>query len=180
MKKFLPILMLAFVSLFIYSCDDNDDVVQVEDQDTIAQMRDVTGTFNTNNNFAITQGIDIFNTDVVLVYKDVGNAWQLIPKMVYIPDSPNLPTGREFQYNFVFDSQDVEIRIDDQNFNLSTGLSPTENSEYLTNQTFRIVLVPANASKNANASQPVNFEDYNAVIKYYNLDESKIIKTKVN
>jgi len=174
--------MLAFVSLFIYSCDDNDDVVQVEDQDTIAQIRDVTGTFNASNSFTITQGIDIFNTDVVLVYRNVGGSsavWQLIPKTYYLDDNVNFPANRELDYNFDFTTQDVEIRTE-ANFNQATQMTASETSQFLVNQTFRIVLIPANASKNANASQPVNFEDYNAVIKYYNLDESKIIKTKVN
>jgi hypothetical protein len=174
MKKFLPILLLAFVGLFLFSCDDNNDVVA--DGDTYPKMRDVTGSFTSGNTYAFTQGINIASTDVVLIYKNVGNAWQAIPKMVYLPDAPSMPTNREFQYNYVFDSQNVQIRIDDQNFNLSTGLNGTEANSYLNNQTFRIVLVPASSSKNA----AVDLKDYNSVVKYYNLDESKVVKTKVN
>ena len=46
-----------------------------------------------------------------------------------------------------------------------------EKSAYLNNQTFRIVLVPA--SRAGRAASNVNFEDYNAVVKYYNLKEPK-------
>jgi hypothetical protein len=173
MKKFLPILLLAFVSLFIFSCDDNNDNNFV-DHDTYPQMRDVTGTFNSGNNYAFSQGINIQSTDVVLVYRYLGQAWQLVPKMMYLPDSAGMPTNREFQYNFVFDSQNVQIRIDDQNFNLATGLTTAEAFSYLLDQKFRIVLVPASANKNAS----VNYEDYNSVIKYYNLDDSKVINIK--
>lgn len=178
MKKFLPILLLAFVSLFIFSCDNDDDVVQGQDSDTVAVMKDVTGSFTNANNYAFSESYSIESTDVVLVYKNVGNAWQLIPKMVYIPDVAGMPTNREFQYNFVFNSQNVQIRVDDQNFNLSTGLNPTEIGQYLSNQTFRIVLVPANAGKTSKAN--VDYNDYNAVVKYYNLNDSNVTNTKVN
>lgn len=175
MRKFLPILTLAFASFFIYSCDDNDDVVQVEDQDTIAQMRDITGNFNTGNGFTLTQGINILSTDVVLVYRNINSntnaaaVWQLLPKTYF------LSGGREFDYNFLFNSTNLEI-FTDANFDEAT-MSSTENASYLTNQTFRIVLVPANSSK---GSASVDYNDYNAVVKYYNLNDSKVQSTKFN
>ncbi|WP_449401544.1 hypothetical protein [Chryseobacterium wanjuense] len=171
MKKFLPILLLAFVSLFIFSCDDNNDNV-VGDGDTYPRMRDITGTFNSGNGYSFTQGINIASTDVVLIYrKDVNanNAWQLIPKTYY------LSGGRELDYNALFDSQNVEIYTE-ANFDQST-MTATEANQYLNNQTFRIVLVPASPAKNAST---VDTKDYNAVVKYYNLDESKIKTYKVN
>jgi hypothetical protein len=174
MRKFLPILMLAMVSLFIFSCKDDDDD---QDFDTYSQVRDVTGTFTSANTYAITQGINIESTDVVLVYRYLGDSWQLIPKMMYLPDVTGLPTGREFQYNFVFDTQNVQISVDDQNFNLATGLNSTEANQYLNNQRFRIVLVPASQAKGSNA---VDYSNYNAVIKYYNLNDSNVSNTKVN
>jgi hypothetical protein len=172
MRKFLPILMLAMVSLFIFSCKDDD-----EDFDTYSQVRDVTGTFTSANNYAILQGINIESTDVVLVYRYLGDSWQQIPKMMYLPNSTGMPTGREFQYNFVFDTQNVQISIDDENFSLATGLNSTEANQYLNAQRFRIVLVPASSSKTGNA---VDTSDYNAVIKYYNLNDSNVVNTKVN
>jgi hypothetical protein len=178
MKKFFPLLLLAFVSLFIFSCDDNNNDGPTQDNDTYSQMRDVTGSFTSANSYAFTQGINIQSTDVVLVYRYLGDSWQLIPKMMYLPNATGMPTSREFQYNFVFDSQNVQISVDDENFNLSTGLTSGEASQYLTNQRFRIVLVPASPAKGAAPS--VDYSDYNAVIKYYNLNDSKVITTKVN
>lgn len=175
MKKFLPILLLAFVSLFIFSCDNNDDA----DSDTVAVMKDATGTFSSGNNFTLGLDINIEGTDVVLVYRRVGNVWQIIPKTYYLDDVQNLPTGRELDYNFDFTSQDVEIRTT-ANFNQATQMTGTETNQYLTNQTFRIVLVPANAAGKASKSASVDYNDYNAVVKYYNLNDSNVSNTKVN
>ncbi|WPO83233.1 hypothetical protein SD427_02485 [Chryseobacterium sp. JJR-5R] len=165
MKKFLPMLLLAFVGLFIFSCKDDD-----EDFDTYSRVADVTGSFNNGNSYAFRQGINIEGTDVVLVYRWLGDSWQLIPKMMY------LTNNREFQYNFIFDTQNVQISIDDENFDLSTLNASGEAAQYLNNQRFRIVLVPASAGKNAG----VNYENYNSVIKYYNIDDSKVKVTKSN
>ncbi|MCW3161992.1 hypothetical protein [Chryseobacterium oryctis] len=176
MKKILPIFLLAFVGLFLFSCDNNDNDNFV-DSDTYSKMRDVTGSFTNANSYAFSQGINIQSTDVVLVYRSLGDAWQLIPKDQYIPNVTGMPTGRVFNYNYVFDSQEVQIRIDDPSFDLSTELTSSEKNQYLNNQKFRIVLVPASASKNANG---VDTSDYNAVIKYYGLDDSKVPVTKAN
>lgn len=175
MKKFLPILLLAFVSLFIFSCDD-DDNGPYQDYDTYSQMRDATGTFSSGNTFTLSMDINIENTDVVLVYRRVGNHWQSIPKTYYLDDVQNLPIGRELDYNFNFNTQEVNIYTT-ANFNQSTQMTPTETNEYLTNQTFRVVLVPASAAKGTSS---VDTSDYNAVVKYYNLDESKVKTYKVN
>lgn len=172
MKKYLPLLLLAFVSLFIFSCDDNNDDVVYEGSDTISQMRDVNVTLNNENGYSHIEPITILNTDVVLVYrKDVSssNAWQLLPKTYYLSNS------RELDYNFLFNTQKVEIYTE-ANFDQAT-MSSSEKNEFLNNQIFRIVLVPADAAKNADA---VDYNDYNAVIKYFNLDDSKVPITKVN
>ncbi|GEN73484.1 MULTISPECIES: hypothetical protein [Chryseobacterium] len=184
MKKILLFLFLGAVGFTAYSCDNDDDVVQAVDYDTISQMKDITGSFSSSGNYTISQGLNIPSTDVVLVYRLVsGNVWQQIPKSVYIPDVAGKPTNRVFDYNFVFNAQNVEIRIDDENFNLPTDLTSGEIATYLNNQTFRIVLVPASATgvggaKNKQAA--VDYSDYNAVVKYYNLDDTKVQTIKVN
>lgn len=165
MKKFLPILLLAFVGLFIFSCKDDDT-----DYDTYSQARDATGTFTSADNFTLSMDINIQSTDVVLVYRRSGNMWVSIPKTYYLNNVSGYPTGRELDYNFDFNTQEVNIRTA-ANFNQVTEMSPSEATQYLSNQTFRIVLVPASAGKNVNT---VDKTDYNAVIKYYNIDESRI------
>lgn len=138
-------------------------------------MKDLTGTFTAADKYVLNADISIEKTDVVLVYRKVGTAWQQIPKTVYVDPSTSA-SPRKFDYNFVFDNQLVQVRIDDANFNLGS-MSSAEASNYLTNQTFRIVLVFANAGKSAGKSAAkanVDYSDYNAVVKYYNLDESKV------
>lgn len=169
MKKYFTFILIAIFSLAIVSCDDRNDNVNQQDNDTYPVMKDVTGSFSSGNSFAFTQGINIPSTDVVLVYRNVGDAWQFIPKAVYLPNVGNLPTGREFDYNFVFDSQNVQIRVDDANFNLTTEISPAEVNQYLTNQNFRIVLIPASQSKNTQ----VDYTDYNSVINFYKIKEQQ-------
>ena len=173
---------LAFASFFIYSCDNNDDEVVTVDNTVYAQVRDVTGSFTSGNNFRISQGLSIPTTDVVLVYRNVGTGsganavWQLIPKTYYLNDNIAFPAGRELDYNFDFTTQDVEIRTE-ANFNQSTQITGTEVSQYLNNQTFRIVLIPGVSGKNVNS---VDTSDYNAVVKFYNLNDSNVINTKIN
>ena len=159
--------MLAAGSLFMFSCDNNDDVVQ--DYDTYSQMRDVSGSLTSTNNFAVNVPITIQNTDVVLVYRNVSNVWQPLPKNYYLDNVATLPTGRELEYNFVFDKNQVQIRTE-SNFNQETQMTAGEVSQYLNNQTFRVVLVPASSAK----TTAVDLKDYNAVVNYYQLDESKI------
>lgn len=178
MKKILPFILLAGIGFLSYSCDRSDDVVVQNpgtDSDTVPLMKDLTGTFTAADKYVLNADISIEKTDVVLVYRRVGNAWQQIPKTVYV-DPSNSASPRKFDYNFVFDNNLVQVRIDDANFNLGS-MSPAEVSNYLTNQTFRIVLVFANAGKSAGKSAAkanIDYSDYNAVAKYYNLDESKV------
>lgn len=177
MKKILPLILLAGVGFLTYSCDNsNDDPVVVnpgKDYDTFPVMFDAPGTFSAANNYSLIADISIESTDVVLVYRRAGDAWQQIPKTVYVDPSTSV-SPRKFDYNFVFSNKAVQVRIENQNFNLST-LNSDQANDFLNNQTFRVVLVPADPiKKTAKSSNSVDLSDYNAVVKYYNLDESKI------
>ena len=161
MKKYFGLLLLAIFAFTAITCTDrNEDVVAT---DTYPKMRDITGTLNASNQFTITQGIDIAQTDVVLVYRNINSnnsnsaVWQLLPKTEFVG------SGRELDYNFLFDNQNVEIYTE-ANFD-QTLFTPTEAGKYLINQRFRIVLVPASSTKNSG----LKYEDYNSVVKFYNL-----------
>lgn len=167
MKKYVFLSALAAFSLTtLVSCERTTEYVQEQDNDTYSQMKDVIGTFNSTNGYTLTQGISIYNTDVVLVYRNInsntsgGKVWQLLPKTSF------LSGGRELDYNFLFNTNTVEI-FTEANFDQST-MTSSEKDTYLNNQMFRIVLVPA-SGKNAN----IDYNDYNAVVKYFNLKEPK-------
>lgn len=163
MKNLLTLALLATFSFTAINCSDrNDDVVTT---DTYSKMRDVTGTLNAANQYTISQGIDIAESDVVLVYRNINSnsnqsaVWQLLPKTEFVGGT------RELDYNFLFDSQNVEIYTE-ANFDQAL-FTPTEAGQYLINQRFRIVLVPASPTKNAS----VNYEDYKSVIQFYNIPD---------
>lgn len=168
MKKFFPLLLLAFVSLFIYSCD-NDDEVQYQDYDTIAGVIQITRSFQYNsadNVYFINQSINMLSSDMALVYRrkagsNNGDVWEQIPRTLY------LPNGRELDYDFDFTQNDVQIYAGG-NYDVSTT------PEYLNNQTFRIVLIPADPINAKGKNDQVDYSDYNAVIKHFNIDETKI------
>lgn len=169
MKKFFPLILLAFVSMFVISCD-NDDDVQYVDNDTIAGVIEITRSFQYNNTadqHFINQSISMLDSDVALVYrlKDTsnnGDVWEQIPKTIY------LANGEEVDYDFDFTQNDVQIYV-------AGTYDVTTTPAFYNNQTFRIVLVPADYL-NKSATPPVDYSDYNAVIKYYNIDDSKIKK----
>ena len=163
MKKYFTILLLAIFGFTAITCSDRtEDVVAT---DTYSKMRDVTGTLDASNQYTISQGIDIAQTDVVLVYRNINSntnqtaVWQLLPKTEFVGGV------RELDYNFLFDSQNVEI-FTEANFDQAL-FTPAEAAKYLVSQRFRIVLVPASATK----STAVNYEDYKSVIKYYNIPD---------
>ena len=175
MKKIIPLLMLAFVSIFTVSCDNNDDEVQYVDNDTYAGVIEITRSFQYNSSTQqhfINQQISqygMLDSDKVLVYRLKGvvsgnDVWQQIPTTIFVNNTD------EVNYDFDFTKNDVQIYVDG-NYNVMT-VTP----QYYNNQTFRIVLVPAGYLKGT--SSPVDYSDYNAVIKYYNIDDSKVVKIK--
>lgn len=166
MKKLT--LILAFIGMIglTTACSNEDDI----DNDTIAEafeLRNIDFIENNPQNYSIYRTLDpqIFASDVILIYRLVGTIdsstpiWQQIPRTEYLPEG-------ELDYDFDFSKEDFTIYA--RSTYDALGLTPS----FVTNETFRIVIVPAFLS-NKGASQ-VDFSDYNAVIKAYNIDESKI------
>lgn len=93
------------------------------------------------------QDIEVFETDVVLVYllenviSDSSgpiDVWTLLPRTFYLQD------GSQIAYNFTHTFFDVELFLDG-NANFSTL-----GSEFTLDQTFRIAILPADAAENPN------------------------------
>jgi hypothetical protein len=104
---------------------------------------------------------------VILIYRKSGttsnnsNVWQSIPRTLYLPQG-------ELDYDFDFSREDFTIYA-------GGTYDLTFTPSYITNQTFRIVIVPGYFSK---GSSSIDFSDYNAVIKAYNIDDSKVTVLK--
>ena len=167
MKKIT--LLIAFIGMItLQSCTVNEEQDNV-DNDTIAEVFEVTRSFNTGNNFStfVDLGTPIFASDMILVYHlyDVvggQDVWRLMPQTYYLND------GGEVDYNFDFTRNDVSIFLG-ANFPL-INLS----SAWTQNQIFRIVIIPGYLS-NRSAVQ-VDFNDYDAVIQAYGINPTSIKK----
>lgn len=165
MKKLFSLMLIAFFGLIVVSCVDsvNDPV---EDQDTYSVAYDIKNVSFTNNattGYSISRTFNnaLYNGDVVLVYRQDGTTsngspvWQQIPRTLYLSQG-------ELDYDFDFSKYDVQIYAGGT-YDLS--LTP----EYITNQTFRVVIVPASTGKAA-----VDYSDYNAVAQFYGITEGKV------
>ena len=164
MKRLLSIFLIALMGIFAISCtsDDNGNYV---DSDTLSEVYDLRNVnfdldgsqYYIKRNF--TQ--PLYDSDVVLIYRQASTSngnpvWELIPRTYYVNEG-------EVDYTFDFTKNDVQLYVE-ATFNLA-------NSSYIRNQTFRVVVIPANYGKSANA---VNFENYNDVITHYNINDKNV------
>lgn len=169
MKKIL--ILFAVVGLTVFSsCEGPEGPPGVPGEDgLIAQVIDVN-----NVNFALNGdgeiidfGFTLYPGDVVLAYRATGVAggdtvWTQIPESHYYDNGSLF-----FTYKFNFTRDNFELYLD--GFELNTV--PTN---LRTNQKFRIVVVPGLDPKVSNKSvNKEDYSDYNAVIKKYNIDDSK-------
>ncbi len=175
MKKIISLLFLSVFALFLVSCDTDDDNNNYTDNDTYPQVVDITENFKNSDgaNADYLYGINktfaspLYNTDVILIYRrdsSSGTAvWKLLPKTYYFGSTNAL------DYTFDFTVNDVQIYAD-ANFNLTAQDSSFKNT-YLNNQTFRVVFIPASGK-----GVDIDYNDYNAVIQGFNIDDSKVKK----
>jgi hypothetical protein len=161
MKRIL--LMLAISVTFLFQgCTKNEEIKA----DLLAEVFEVTASFTAANNYSklITLNPPIYNSDMVLVYRlfDVINGqsvWRQLPQAVYLIQG-------ELDYNFDFTKNDINIFLE-SNFNLNTL-----GTAWAQNQVFRVVIIPGYLSnKNTKA---IDFNDYNAVVKAFNIKESQV------
>lgn len=162
-------LVLAFIGMItLNSCTVNEDRV-VNDNDTISEvfeLKNINFNFNSTDGYTIYRAFtpQIFASDVVLIYRLSGTIdsntpiWQQIPRTLFLPEG-------ELDYDFDFSKEDFTIYAGGT-YNLA--LTPS----YINNETFRIVIVPGYFSNKG--SKSVDYSDYNAVIKAYNIDDSSV------
>ena len=157
--------------LGLQSCVKEEVIIQdINDQDTISEVYELRNiNLNSVNNSSYFYyeefNPNIVASDVVLIYRLSGTInpttpiWQQIPRTLYLDQG-------ELDYDFDFSKVDFTIYAK-ATYNLS--LTP----EYVNNETFRLVIIPGYAS-NKMAPSKIDLSDYNAVIKAYNIDDSKV------
>ena len=186
MKKIIAAAVLVGLTFTAVSCDrNNDTVVQTTDNDTYSQVLEITNTDFTLNNkelkIARTFNKPIMQSDQVLIYRLIGQSggndvWQMIPRTAYVPN-----TNYQVDYDFEFTVNGVTVFAGGNFDRTSTATIPTQVTPFIKGQTFRVVLLPgyfpkSTSTNGTNSVANVDKSDYNAVIKAYHIDESKIIK----
>ncbi|WP_407481969.1 hypothetical protein [Elizabethkingia meningoseptica] len=175
MKTYISALLLAGITFTTISCNDRDDNTQIiEDQDTIGQEYKISGdfTYNPDRRIYLMSGeLDyaLPGSDRMLVFMWNGtdngaDVWSPVPNETYV-DDPAIPNGRKVYYSYAFSAQKIEFYVK-ANYDITTT------PDYLRNQRFSVLVVPANS---ANTSASVNDNNYNEVIRKYRLDSSRII-----
>lgn len=104
----------------------------------------------------------LYDADQVLIYRQSGTntlgspIWQSIPVTLYYANNV------EFDYGFDFSKHDFVIKA-------GGNVDPATMPNNINNQTFRVVIVPGYFGKAS-----VDKTNYTEVIKFYNIDESKL------
>jgi hypothetical protein len=187
MKK-LNLFLGALVTLFLISCDgpqgppglngfDGFDGIDGADGiNILGKVIDIEGTFAPENEYSIfyefPQTIEVFETDVVLVYilwdttvdgnGDLVDIWRLMPQ-TRILDQGLL------QYNYDFTFFDVNIFLE-SDFDLGTLQSGDTD-----NQVFRIAVLPAEST-----TGKLDTSDIHSVMAHLGVDEKNVQKIKLD
>ncbi len=165
MKKLaLLLVLIGFVSL--QSCTVNENSVDNDTISEVFELRNVNFSYNSIDGYTIyrTFSPQIYASDVILIYRMAGTIdantpiWQQIPRTLYLPQG-------ELDYDFDFSKEDFTIYAGGT-YDLATTPS------YITNETFRIVIVPGYFSNKM--AHKVDLSDYSAVVKAFNIDDKNI------
>ncbi len=180
MKRLLLLLTLFAGAATFQSCDGDTGPQGPAGPDSIVyELRQVdfnlfNGEYQIYRTFGESLGFNLYDSETVLVYRQsssfVNNAgvttpiWQLIPRTLFLPQG-------ELDYDFDFSQEDFTIYA-------GGNFDPSTTPEYINDQTFRLVIIPGSfQNRNAN-NAGVDFNDYNAVIKKYGINDKnvKVIK----
>lgn len=168
MKKIVVMLVLIGIT-GLSSCEGpqgpaGQNGYSVESE--VFELKNINFGYNDADGYTIYQtfGTQIYSSDNILIYRLSGTInsttpiWQLIPRTLYLNQG-------ELDYDYDFSKQDFTIYAGGT-FDLA--LAP----QYIQNQTFRIVIIPGYFS--GRSSKKVDKNDYNAVIKAYNINDSNV------
>lgn len=175
MKKFFSFAIIGILTFSAVSCNRTSDVVQpVQDNNAYSKVYDYkvnmvkSSTDNSLYGYFATLPKALLNSDVLLIYRqnDVDNngnpIWRLLPTSDFLAQG-------ELNYRFDFTKNDFQI-FADANFDLFAQNSTFKN-QYLNNQVFRVVLVPADFGAKNTAN---DYSNYNEVIAKYHINDSNV------
>lgn len=171
MKKFYTFLVIALGMITLQSCV-KEEIIQ--NNNVEVQVIELT-----NVNFTSANGYSrlfefnpaILDNDMVLVYllDSVSNntdIWRPLPQVYYLTDNLG---PYEVRYNFDFTRFDVRLFMTSDDWSAVT-------SDYTLNQIFRVVILPGYRTR---SSSQINLDNFDEVVKAYNIDLSKIKKVKM-
>lgn len=166
MKKLFPFLLLFITSFILLNCKEDDEVQVHVDYPAVYDLRNVNFSYNATDGWTYGQSFKnpLLDQDYVVIFRQTGTSgnapvWQQIPRTLYLDQG-------ELDYDFDFSKNDFMIYAGGT-YDLSTT------PQYLNNQTFRVVLVPAVYGKNATL-EDLKKLSYEEIIAKYNIDESKV------
>ena len=142
---------------------------------TLGTVFDVTGSFTTANDFRIyfdfpTDKIEVFDTDVVLVYRmweKIADPGGDIPVYRPLPQTVFMANKGAMQYSFDHTFLDVSMFLDTQ-FDRTT-LEP----KWTANQTFRVVVIPADFPT-GRLNAEIDYNDYKQVSDLLQIGQRKV------
>lgn len=160
-------LLLAFIGMIsLNSCTVNEVRDTPIDNDTISEVFEVTRSFTPSNNFYnfIVLPHSTYSSDMILMYRLTSTSgpdvWKMLPETYFFNDGT-----LDFGYDFNFTQNDIEL------FMHGNDLGTVSNN-FRINQVFRIVIIPGFFGKSA--SNTVDLNDYNAVIKAFKINDTKV------
>ena len=165
MKKHFIFLLFLIFSFVVTNCSSRNEDTFLNDNEKSSMMRDITGSFSGANTYTINQAINLKNTDVVLVYRNVNSNTAVLADWRIIPKDQFSLNGKNLNYDFALSPSNIEIYTE-ANFDQGT-LTSEEVSTYLSNQRFRLILIPASTAKKIQ----IDLSDYNSVIKYFDIPD---------
>lgn len=166
MKKLFPFLLLFITSFILFNCKEDDEVQVQVDYPAVYDLRNVNFSYNATDGWTYGQSFKnpLLDQDYVVIFRQTGTSgnapvWQQIPRTLYLDQG-------ELDYDFDFSKNDFMIYAGGT-YDLSTT------PQYLNNQTFRVVLVPAVYGKNATL-EDLKKLSYEEIVAKYNIDDSKV------
>jgi len=171
MKRIFLFLAVVASAAVFQSCEGDQGPIGPDGPASeVFELQNRNFSLNANNEYTIYEALNpnILDSDNVLIYRLSGlidsntPIWQLIPRTLFLEQG-------ELDYDYDFSREDFTIYAGGT-YNLAS--TPV----YITNQTFRIVIVPGYFSNKG--ATPVDTKDYNAVIKYYDIDDTKVTVLK--